>query len=142
MQTQMQVELCHENAKLPYKSSSLDAGYDLTACENVTIPPWSRKIVPTGLKIAIPEGYYARIAPRSGLSVKKSLDVGAGVCDPGYRGLYGVVLINSSATEYQVNAGDRVAQLVIEKYFNFEVVQKDSLTETTRGEGGFGSSGV
>jgi dUTP pyrophosphatase len=137
----MQVQLDHPNAKPPTKKSALDAGYDLSAAEAVTLPPRGRAIVPTGLRISLPEGYYARIAPRSGLAVKHCIDVAAGVCDPGYRGLYGVVLINDSDNPYTVEVGDRIAQLIVTPYSNPEVTIVGSLDETTRGEGGFGSTG-
>lgn len=99
-------------------------------------------MVPTDLSIAIPEGTYARIAPRSGLAWKNSIDVLAGVVDADYRGPVGVILFNHSDTDFEVKAGDRVAQLIIEVIMKPEVVEVEDLDSTVRGAGGFGSTGV
>jgi len=120
-----------------------DAGADLTASEAVVVPPLSRALVPTGLSLEIPEGYYGRIAPRSGLAHKYGIDVMAGVIDSTYRGEIKVVLYNSDREEFfRVNQGDKIAQIIIEKHYNFEFVETEELTPTPRGEGGFGSTGV
>lgn len=135
------VAFAHENAKAPTRGSELAAGYDLYSCEATVIKARGRGIVPTGLKIAIPEGTYARVAPRSGLAVKNGIDTGAGVVDADYRGLVGVVLFNNSDEDFHVNVHDRVAQLIIEKIWTGDVEVVDTLDETTRGSGGFGSTG-
>jgi dUTP pyrophosphatase len=99
----------------------------------------------TDIAMAIPPGYYGRVAPRSGLAVKHHIDVGAGVIDADYRGNVGVVLFNHSDNEFVITAGDRVAQLVIEKIITPEVVEVedlDALGSTARGAGGYGSTGV
>lgn len=98
--------------------------------------------VPTGVRVAVPPGYYGRVAPRSGLAVKKFVDVGAGVIDADYRGDIGVVLFNLSDVPFEVKRGDRIAQLVIEKISMGDVIQVESLDDTQRGDGGFGSTGV
>lgn len=95
----------------------------------------------TGIHIALPEGHYGRVAPRSGLAVKHGIDVGAGVVDSDYRGLLGIVLFNFGTEDFQLHAGDRIAQLVIEKISNPEVEEVESLEATERGSGGFGSTG-
>lgn len=125
-----------------FRANPTDAGMDLCASETHTIPPGQRKAVSTGIAIEIPEGYYARVAPRSGLAVKHGIDVLAGVVDSGYRGEIKVVLLNTdSSSSFEVNPGDRVAQLIIEKHYNFELQEVDGLSDSDRGSAGFGSSG-
>lgn len=128
-------------AKLPVRGSAQAAGYDLFACEDAVIPKGGRAVVQTGIHVALPEGHYGRVAPRSGLAVKHGIDVGAGVVDSDYRGLLGVVLFNFGSDDFQFHAGDRIAQLVIEKISTPDVEEVDSLDDTTRGSGGFGSTG-
>lgn len=100
-------------------------------------------IVKTGISIACPPGTYGRVAPRSGLAVKKFIDVGAGVIDADYRGEIGVVLFNfSQENDFTVSIGDRIAQLVLEQVSMVPAVEVQELTETERGAGGFGSTGV
>ena len=99
-------------------------------------------MVKTDLSIACPPGTYARIAPRSGLAVKKGIDCGAGVVDADYRGNVGVVLFNFGTEDFVVEVGDRIAQLILEKINMAPVVEVEELTETERGAGGFGSTGV
>lgn len=96
----------------------------------------------TGLSIACPPGTYARIAPRSGLAVKRGIDCGAGVVDADYRGPVGVVLFNFGAEDFVVEVGDRIAQLILEKVNMAPVAEVEELAETARGAGGFGSTGV
>lgn len=136
------VALCHPEAKCPQRKTVGSAGFDLYACENKVIRSQHRSLVSTGVKIQIPLDCYARIAPRSGLSVSE-IDVGAGVVDSDYRGELKVLLINNSTNDYHVDKGDRIAQLVIEKIYkdDFEVVDEDVLDNSVRGEGGFGSTG-
>ena len=106
------------------------------------IPARGKGIVKTGLAIAIPENTYARIAPRSGLAVKKFIDVGAGVVDYDYRGEVGVVLFNHGEEDFSVKQGDRVAQLILEQICMADIVECDELFDTERGASGFGSTGV
>ncbi|KAJ0025575.1 hypothetical protein Pint_08938 [Pistacia integerrima] len=106
------------------------------------VPARGKALVPTDLSIAIPEGTYARVAPRSGLAWKHSMDVGAGVIDADYRGPVGVILFNHSDVDFEVKAGDRIAQLIIEKIMTPDVLVVEDLDSTLRGEGGFGSTGV
>jgi dUTP pyrophosphatase len=100
-----------------------------------------RKVVKTGISIAIPPGYYGRVAPRSGLAVKKGIDVLAGVIDGGYRGEIGVVLQNLSNEDYPFKKGDRVAQLILEQCNTIDWVELDELKDSARSDGGFGSTG-
>ena len=141
------VKLLSPNARKPTRGSSAAAGYDLYCSEeNVLIPAGDRRPVDTGIAIAFtnPEiRVYARIAPRSGLSVR-GLDIGAGVVDPDYRGSVKVLLINNSVdgVPFQINQGDRIAQLILERIETPECIIVDSLPETDRGTNGFGSTGL
>lgn len=130
-----------EKARIPTQGSPHSAGYDLYSAADLIIPPMGKAIVPTDLRIAVPEGTYGRVAPRSGLAAKHHIDVGAGVVDADYRGPVGVVLFNHAQTEFQIKEGDRVAQLICEKVVYAEVEEVKDLSETDRGEGGFGSTG-
>jgi deoxyuridine 5'-triphosphate nucleotidohydrolase len=133
----------HPEAALPEKQKQGDAGWDLRAIEDSEIFPGGRKVVKTGIQMAIPEGYYGRVAPRSGLAVKKGVDVLAGVVDSNFRGEVGVVLINLDPEEsFSVRKGDRVAQIIFEKVDPFEINEVEELPESDRGIGGFGSTGV
>jgi dUTP pyrophosphatase len=107
-----------------------------------TVKAKGKELVKTDLQIAIPDGCYGRVAPRSGLAVKNFVDVGAGVIDSDYRGNVGVVLFNFSDTDFEVKRGDRVAQLICEKIEYPDLEEADNLTETERGTGGFGSTGI
>ena len=128
-------------AKEPSQANFSDAGYDLFSTEELNLKPFERSVVKTGIKLALPEGYYGRVAPRSGLAIKKGIDVLAGVIDSGYRGEIGVVLINLSSSDQTLNKGDKIAQLIIEKCYAVSFSEVSSLSDSARGEGGFGSSG-
>ena len=138
----VRVRRTNVNAKLPVRSSSGSAGYDLAASENAVVPAHGKCLVKTGLAIAIPPDCYGRVAPRSGLAVKKFIDVGAGVIDSDYRGELGVVLFNFSNEDFCINMGDRIAQLVFEKIKTPEIKEVDELEGTDRGSKGYGSSGI
>uniref|UniRef100_A0ACD5W8Q2 Uncharacterized protein n=1 Tax=Avena sativa TaxID=4498 RepID=A0ACD5W8Q2_AVESA len=138
----LKVKKLSENAILPRRGSALAAGYDLSSAVEATVPARGKALVATDLSIAIPEGTYARVAPRSGLALKHSIDVGAGVIDADYRGPVGVVLFNHSEVDFAVKPGDRIAQLIIEVIMTPEVAEVEDLDATVRGEGGFGSTGV
>ena len=151
------------NAKQPYRAKESDAGYDLFATESCVIQPMERKLVSVGIYIEIPAGYYGRIAPRSGLAVKNGIDVLAGVVDSGYRDCLKVVLINLNLPEdliqqqdsstsaysslfgsrhsFRISSGDRIAQLIIEKCHTIDWKISETLSDSQRGVGGFGSSG-
>ena len=129
-------------AILPRRAHEDDAGYDLFAAEGAIILPWKRVPVNTGISISIPNGTYARIAPRSGLAVKHNIDIGAGVVDRSYRGPLLVVLINNGTQDFTVNPGDRIAQLILEKISNPSVEEVEALNDTSRGTSGFGSTGI
>ncbi|KAH9652165.1 Deoxyuridine 5'-triphosphate nucleotidohydrolase [Citrus sinensis] len=138
----LRVKKLSEKAVLPKRGSPLAAGYDLSSSTETKVPARGKVLVPTDLSIAIPEGTYAHIAPRSGLAWKHSMDVGAGVIDADYRGPVGVILFNHSDVDFEVKRGDRIAQLIIEKIVTPDVLEVQHLDSTVRGEGGFGSTGV
>ena len=134
------------NQPLPEYATSQSAGVDLRANidEPVELKPLSRALIPTGLHIALPEGYEAQIRPRSGLAIKKGITClnTPGTIDADYRGEVGVILINLSAETFIVNPGERIAQMVINKFEQAEFELVKELDETERGEGGFGHTGV
>lgn len=150
----MKIKLLNENAKVPTRSNPTDAGLDLYSCENITVYPRSVTTVKTGISVEFPDttkdkevidfaegNYYGRVAPRSGMAAKYGIDVFAGVVDNSYRGEICVVLYNSSDEFFRVSSGDRIAQLIIEKHYNLPVEVVENLSETDRGDKGFGSSG-
>ena len=131
---------------LPQYATAQSAGMDLRANleEPVTLKPLERKLIPTGLHIALPAGYEAQVRPRSGLALKKGITVlnTPGTIDADYRGEIGVVLINLSSEEFVVNDGERIAQMFVARYEQAELESVDILDETERGEGGYGHTGV
>jgi len=148
----------NKEGKEPFQANSSDAGYDLFSTEYVTIEPFQRRLISTGINVEIPEGFYGRIAPRSGLACKKGIDVMAGVIDSGYRGEIKVLLINlnfegynlkpnafeamfGSANKIDIKPGDRIAQLIIERCYKVDWKKMKTLENSERGQGGFGSSG-
>uniref|UniRef100_A0A3B5MM53 Deoxyuridine 5'-triphosphate nucleotidohydrolase n=1 Tax=Xiphophorus couchianus TaxID=32473 RepID=A0A3B5MM53_9TELE len=128
-------------ATTPTRGSAKAAGYDLYSAYDYSIGPLDKAIVKTDIQIAVPHGCYGRVAPRSGLAAKHFIDVGAGVVDEDYRGNVGVVLFNFGKETFEVKKGDRVAQLVCEKICYPDLVEEETLDETVRGAGGFGSTG-
>jgi len=139
------VEGC-EDLPLPISASKFSSGVDLLCAEaaDTVLKPGKRKLISTGIKIMIPEGYEGQMRPRSGLSLKHGITVlnTPGTIDSDYRGIVKVILINLGEEDFKIQRGDRIAQLVIQKIFfpNFKIVE--TLDKTKRGEGGFGHSGV
>ncbi|XP_059362993.1 deoxyuridine 5'-triphosphate nucleotidohydrolase, mitochondrial [Carassius carassius] len=131
-----------ENATTPSRGSSRAAGFDLYSAYDYTIGPMDKALVKTDIQIAVPHGYYGRVAPRSGLAVKHFIDVGAGVVDEDYRGNLGVVLFNFNKEPFEVKKGERIAQLICERICYPELQELQTLDETERGAGGFGSTGT
>lgn len=130
-----------DKAKIPTKGSLLAAGYDLYAAEEATVLVNGRRLIGTGLAMTVPEGHYGRIAPRSGLAVKHGISVGAGCIDRDFSGQIKVLLMNHGDSDFLVQEGDRIAQLIIEKISSPEIKEVDELEQTARGDGGFGSTG-
>lgn len=131
---------------LPEYATPLSAGMDLRA--NIDAPillkPLQRALIPTGLYIALPEGYEAQIRPRSGLAIKKGISIvnAPGTIDADYRGEIGIILINLSNEDFIVEDGERIAQMVIARYEHIKFEKVDTLDETERGSGGFGHTGI
>jgi dUTP diphosphatase len=140
---ELPIRRLHEDATLPERAYSGDAGLDLATCERVELAPGERATVPTGLAVAIPEGYAGFVQPRSGLAARQGISVvnSPGLIDSGYRGEIRVVLLNTDAEHtFVAEPGDRIAQLVVLPIPELELVEVDELPETERGVRGFGSS--
>lgn len=147
MSYSVDITLCCESAALPTKGSPGAAGYDVYSTEKVTIPSGERQLVNTGIRMRIPSGLYGRIAPRSGLAVRNGIDIGAGVIDSDYRGEIKVLLINNGKESVAFESGTRIAQIVFERiesptFYPYTSDEFDAKDDTTRGSGGFGSSGM
>jgi dUTP pyrophosphatase len=133
-----------ETAAAPTRAHTDDAGYDLRACEAATLPPGGRASVGTGVAVAIPDGHAGLVLPRSGLAARHGIALvnAPGLIDAGYRGEIRVLLLNTDReTNFEVAPGDRIAQLVVVRHETPELIEVDSLDETARGVGGFGSTG-
>ncbi|MEO8594251.1 MAG: dUTP diphosphatase [Candidatus Solibacter sp.] len=141
---QIRIQRIHAQAILPAYAHgpAEDAGLDLHSVEEVILEPGVPRLVPTGLTLEVPSGFEAQIRPRSGLALKHAITVpnAPGTIDPGYRGEVRVILLNLGREPYTVHAGDRIAQMVLARYEAVEWLEGD-LADSTRGAGGFGSSG-
>jgi dUTP pyrophosphatase len=141
MSERLMFKRLHPDARLPSRGSERAAGLDLCAVERLTLAPGGRAAVRTGLAVAIPAGFYGRVAPRSGLAVRHGIDVLAGVVDADYRGEILCALVNHGAEPFEVEPGARIAQLIVEAIATPEPEWAEDLEETGRGAGGFGSTG-
>ena len=132
--------------QLPAYATELSAGMDLRANidESITLNPMERRIIPTGLYMALPPGYEAQVRPRSGLALKHGITVlnSPGTIDADYRGEIGVLLVNLSTEPFVITEGERIAQMVIARHEQGQFVVVDELDQTERGEGGYGHTGV
>ena len=142
----MKVKIVNRSGRpVPAYATALSAGMDLRACLEapVTLGPLERALVPTGLFIALPEGFEAQVRPRSGLAAKHGVTVlnTPGTIDADYRGEIKVILVNLSNTPFEIVPGERIAQMVVARHERVEWEETDSLDETERGVGGFGSTG-
>lgn len=135
----------HSSHPLPQYATPQAAGMDLRAelTEPLVLRPMERKLIPTGLRIELPQGYEAQIRPRSGLALKHGITVlnSPGTIDADYRGEIGIILANLSDTPFTLNPGERIAQMVVARHERIEWEETDSLDSTERGEGGFGHTG-
>ena len=143
----MQIKIINTSQHpLPNYETNASAGMDLRAnlTESITLKPLERTLVITGLYIELPIGYEAQVRPRSGLAFKKGITVlnSPGTVDADYRGEIGVILVNLSNEDFVIENGERIAQLIIAKHERAEWIEVQKLSETSRGEGGFGSTGV
>ena len=140
----VQITKIKDNAKIPSYAHKGDTGMDLYSTEDYTIKPGERVLVSTGIKIALPNGFEAQVRAKSGLALKYGLTVlnAPGTIDSEYRGEVGVITINLGQETYEVKAGEKIAQLVIKNVCEAELEELDNLDDTTRGDGGFGSTGL
>jgi dUTP pyrophosphatase len=139
----LKVKTLFENYQtiLPERQTEDSAGYDICSYDDCVIPGNSHRLIDTGLSFTVPEGTYGQLMPRSSLSCKGLL-VGAGVIDRDYTGHVKVLIHNLNSSDYEINAGDRVAQLILINISTPDVIEVESLQKSVRGEGGFGSTGV
>jgi len=139
----VKIQKISEDAIIPHYAHEDDAGMDLYSVKELIIKPDHRALVPTGIKIEIPKGYEAQLRPKSGLALRDGITVlnTPGTIDADYRGEVGVILINLSSKSYKVEKGQKIAQMVFNKIEKAKFVEK-KLSETQRGEGGFGSTGL
>jgi len=139
----LEIRLVHADAVPPTRTRRGDAGYDLRATERVSIPQEGRRLVGTGVAIALPDGVAGLVTPRSGLAVEHGLTLlnAPGLVDPNYRGEIKVILHNTGDRRYTVEVGDRIAQLLLVPYWAPELEVVEALDATDRGAAGFGSSG-
>ncbi|MFH1238972.1 MAG: dUTP diphosphatase [bacterium] len=140
----IQIKLLRPDIHLPVYKHKGDAGMDLcNAGEEVTLKSLERTLIPTGLKVAVPENYELQIRPRSGLALKKGVTVlnTPGTIDAGYRGEIGIIVFNASKESVVIEKGERVAQAVLNKIEHIDWEKVDELDETSRNDGGFGSTG-
>lgn len=138
---QIKFKKLNENAVAPQYAHSFDAGMDLYCLENISVAPNERVQISTGIAMEIPEGFVGLIWDKSGLSHKSGLKTVGGVVDSEYRGEIKVGMINLSDETYHFEVGHKIAQMLIQKVEQVDLLESDSLSETTRGEGGFGSTG-
>lgn len=140
MKFDINVKLLNSKAQIPQKAHENDAGFDLYSTEECAIPPKHRKTVCTGVSLQIPDNYAGLIWPRSGLSVKKGIDVLAGVIDAGYRGEIMVCLYNTSFETVYIKHGDKIAQIIFQEVPRVSMISVDNLDSSQRGDNGFGST--
>ncbi len=148
----LKVKKLSENAFIPTRANEGDAGLDLYSVEDYTLKPGERKLFKTDIAMTIPPGHYGSIRDRSGNAYKKGLHVMGGVIDEIFRGNIGCILLNTNVVDHtffgvfnshdsiQINKGDKIAQIIIQKYYNFPIEEVDELEESVRGGKGFGSS--
>ena len=139
----LKIQRVVEDVKIPSYAHEGDAGMDLYAAEEYLLRPCERKLVNTGIKIALPIGYEAQVRPKSGLALKHGISIvnTPGTIDAGYRGLVGVIAINHGTEDFKIEKNQKIAQMVINKVEAAEIEEVPELEDTSRGEGGFGSTG-
>jgi len=131
----------HEDAKSPTYATNDDAGMDFCALEDTTLEPMERKLIRTGIAMEIPRGHVGLIWDKSGVSYKKGQIKTSGVLDSGYRGEINIVMINITDKSFIFHKGDKVAQMIIQEKITANLIEVDELSDSERGEGGFGSTG-
>lgn len=141
---ELKIRKINEEAKLPEYAHEGDAGLDIFSVDDMIIMPGESKLIKTGIQIELPGGTEAQIRPRSGLALKNQITVlnTPGTIDEGYRGEIGIILINHGKQQFHVEKGMKIAQMVIKPVLKVTIKEVVELTDTTRGEGGFGSTGL
>lgn len=144
MEYRLKVKLLNEQSRVPAYAHPGDAGLDLFSSKEMSIPPGQSALVPTGVSIQLPPGTEAQVRPRSGLALKHQITVlnSPGTIDEGYRGEVGVILINHGQAAFKIEVGMKIAQMVIQPVIQVRIDVADTLDTTTRGAGGFGSTGL
>jgi dUTP pyrophosphatase len=144
MNEKLMIKLLNDEAKLPQKATEFSSGYDLFSTEDCVLEKGKYKLISTGISIAMEKGMEAQVRPRSGLAVKFGITVlnAPGTIDADYRGEVKVALINHSEKDFQIEKGMRIAQMVFANVADINLVVTDDLSVTSRGEGGFGSTGL
>lgn len=144
MNLEVKIKRIHADAKLPLQANPGDAGMDLYSIETAEIPPGEARLIQTGLQIELPKGTEAQIRPRSGLALKHSVTVlnSPGTIDEGYRGEIGVIIINHGKETFVVEKSMRIAQIVIQMVPFIQLTEVNELSQSVRGETGFGASGT
>ena len=137
----VKVKKLREGAVVPRYAHEGDAAMDLFSCDDFVVPAGKRVLVPTGIAMELPSGYWANIRGKSGLAWRKGIAILGGVIEHGYRGEYGVVVLNTSSEEFVICKGDKVAQVVVAPVASVDVEVVDELSESVRGDGAVGSSG-
>jgi len=140
----VKIKKLREDAILPHYAHDGDAGMDVYSVVDEILYPYDRKLIPTGLSFEIPKGYEIQVRPKSGLALKHGITIPntPGTLDSGYRGELGVIMLNVSRRPYEVKKGQKIAQIILSKYESAEIELVNELTDTTRGQGGFGSTGL
>jgi len=139
---ELKIQRMDKDVTLPSYAHPFDAGLDLRSCEPVSLSPREKKVIKTGIKMAIPDGHVGLVWDKSGLAAKKGLHVMAGVIDSGYRGELGVVAVNLGDEEIVLDKNMKIAQLLVQPVVQANIKEVESLDESSRGEDGFGSTGL
>jgi dUTP pyrophosphatase len=141
---QIKIKKLNPYAIIPHYAHEGDAGMDVYSTINFTLKPNHRSMIPTGLSFEIPKGYELQIRPKSGIAIKKGITLlnTPGTLDSGYRGELKIIMINHSSEEYKIKKGEKIAQIVLAKYEEANIIEIEELNETARGKGGFGSTGL
>lgn len=144
MKLKISIQKTRNDAKMPSYAHKGDAGVDLYSAEDMALKPMERKLVPTGIKIAVPNGYEAQVRPKSGIAINNGITVlnTPGTIDSGYRGEVMVITINLGNEVFKIEKGKKIAQMVFKKIEEVEFKEVNNLDETARNEGGFGSTGL
>ncbi|MDD5342285.1 MAG: dUTP diphosphatase [Patescibacteria group bacterium] len=137
----VKIKRLNSEARLPEYAFPGDAGLDLFSCENYTIKPSERRTFPVGIALELPNGYVGLVWDKSGLASKKGIHCLSGVLDSGYRGELMIVLLNTGENPQEIKKGDKIAQLLVQPVEQAKIVEVEKLSDTERGQGGFGSTG-